>query len=408
MQSVLCTWHVTQMLARNIHCVMQNKWESGLSEGVAEKPAVLVVDDNPLIVNVVKSLLASQDYQVFTCANGSEAIKILSEKNVDVIVCDVMMPEMDGYQLQEAVREKTDLAHIPFVFLTALGEQDEKLKGHESGADEYLTKPFEPSDLLSVVKGKILRSTYLKNIAEQKCESYRKKVIHTLSHEFRTPLVAINTGTELLIDQQERLDEQKIANLLEAIRRGGQRLEKLVNDFMLLQQIEAGISQRMFDNHSNTLHVTEVVKTIVNSESDDRPRNQCNISLVDHCEGVVLRIYEPHVQDIMNRLLSNAAKFSPNEKNIEVVLYVQEKEVHIEVRDRGIGFDIAKIKEAIDVFGQIDRERLEQQGGGLGLAIANRYAVINRGRLDFDSRPGGGSTVSLILPVMQRSSDLAK
>ena len=369
------------------------------TESVKDKASILVVDDNPLIINVVRSLLASQGYQVFTCANGAEALGVLDKKTVDVIVCDVMMPEIDGYGLHEKVRANTTLAHIPFIFLTALDDREEVLKGHEAGADDYIVKPFEPRELLSVVKGKVVRSHYLKNISEQRYESYRKNVIHTLSHEFRTPLVAINTGTELLIDQKANLDNKKVVGLLEAIRRGGLRLEKLVNDFMLLQQLEAGIQQRMYDNRASVVDCGDLILNVLESEREaiEKEGFVLTHNFVNH--GVKVKVYEPHIQDIISRLLSNAVKFAGEKKEIEVVLYTQEQEVVIEIRDRGIGFDVNKIKEAIDVFGQIDRARLEQQGGGLGLAIANRYVAINRGRLDFEQRSGGGSIVSVILPL---------
>ena len=375
-----------------------------MTVGVTTRPSILVVVDNPLIVNVVRSLLAAQDYQVFSCGNGVEALRLLEEKSVDVIVCDVMMPQMDGYQLHDEVRKRGNLAHIPFIFLTALGEGGEVSHGQESGADDYLVKPFEPHDLLSVVKGKILRSHYLRSVSEQRYENYRKKVIHTLSHEFRTPLVAINTGTELLIDQQAKLDEKKIASLLEAVRRGGQRLEKLVGDFMVLQQIEAGIAQRMYESHAALRSISDIVKEVVDAESAALEKEGFVVRYLDHTDGAAhVHVYEPHIQDIIMRVLTNAAKFSPTRKEIEVVIYPQEREVVVEVRDYGIGFDVTKVKEATDIFGQIDRDKLEQQGSGLGLAISNRYAVINKGHLDFEERDGGGSIVCIVLPIHART-----
>jgi CheY-like chemotaxis protein len=118
-----------------------------LSEQVSEQVAVLVVDDNPLILNIIKSLLGSVDYQVHTAGDGREALSVLESKNVDLIVCDVMMPTMDGYQLHQAVRSRGEMAHIPFVFLTALGDAVDVSYGKELGADDYLVKPFEPADL---------------------------------------------------------------------------------------------------------------------------------------------------------------------------------------------------------------------------------------------------------------------
>lgn len=364
-----------------------------------DQGAVLVVDDNPLIVNVLKSLLSSAGLKVYTSANGEEALECLDQKCIDVIICDVMMPRMDGYELHHKVRGKAELSHIPFLFLTALSDNVEVNRGMETGADDYLVKPFDPHELLACVRGKITRSRSLRNLSEEKYDSYRKKVIHTLSHEFRTPLVAINTGTELLLEQQGRLDEKKMHNLLEAIRRGGQRLERLVNDFMLMQQIEAGIAQKLFNTRACSRNVSEMVGQFVESRRESLAEEGFSLTWTNLCGDASVHVYEPHIHDILARFLSNAVKFSNERKEIEICAYVLELEVFIEIRDRGIGMDISRVRHAIDVFGQIDREKLEQQGGGLGLAIANRYALINNGRLEFENRKDGGTAVGLVLPL---------
>ena len=363
-----------------------------------ENASILVVDDNPLIVNVLKSLLSAQQYNVYCSSNGREAIELLSKRSVDVIVCDVMMPEMDGYAFHDSVRQNPQYAHIPFVFLTALASHDEINKGRETGADDYVVKPFDPHDLLAILRGKVIRSRNLKNLSEERYESYRKRVIHTLSHEFRTPLVAINTGAELLIEQDGKLDSAKTVSLIEAIRRGGQRLEHLVTDFMLLQQIEAGIAQRMHAERAASQDVNDLVQTFLAGPYERLQASGFGVKLDCLAAGVRVHVYEPQIYDILKRLLDNAVKFSRERRELEVVVYPRSDEAVIEVRDRGIGMDINRVQEAIDVFGQIDRERLEQQGGGLGLAIASRYAKINGAKIEFENRSGGGSIVSLVLP----------
>jgi signal transduction histidine kinase len=290
------------------------------------------------------------------------------------------------------------------VFLTSLSDSSEINRGKESGADDYLVKPFNPQELLAVVRGKVLRSRGLRNLSDERYDSYRRKVIHTLSHEFRTPLVAINTGTELLIDQGNVLDTTKIGNLLKAIQRGGQRLEHLVNDFMLLQQIEAGIAMRMFSGRAQVRTVTRVLQDLNDLQQAKMDAEGFVLQITDRSNGAAVKFYEPQIENILERLINNAIKFSPSNRTVEICAATQADEVVIEVRDRGIGLNPEKMKEAVDVFGQLDRERLEQQGGGLGLAIASRYAAIHGGRLDFERRSEGGSIVSLILPRANTAS----
>ncbi len=370
-----------------------------MSEQNGPPPSVLIVDDNPLIVNVLQSLLQAEEYLVSVSSNGAEALSVLGKTAVDVIVCDVMMPTMDGYEFHEKVRSNPDLSHIPFIFLSALSEDSEINRGRETGADDYLCKPFDPRSLMAVIKGKVKRSRVLKAQAEERYNAYRKKVVHTLSHEFRTPLVAINTGSELLLDQAGTLDPKKAQNLLEAIRRGGQRLEKLVNDFMLMQQIEAGIAQRLVETRAQAVSLDKIVHKYVQQNVDDLVKDGFIIKVHSDKDAHSSRVYEPYISDIISRLVNNAVKFKKDDLHIDIHLIHQGDVNYIEVHDRGIGMDPAHAREAMDAFAQIDREKLEQQGSGVGLAIASRYARIHGGILDYRPNESGGSIVILSLPA---------
>ncbi len=304
----------------------------------SQQASILVVDDNPLIVNVLQSLFGSQGYQVHTAGNGQEAVDLLQGQGVDLIVCDVMMPVMDGYELHTKVREQSDLAHIPFVFLTALGDGVEVNRGLETGVDDYVVKPFDPADLLALVKGKLVRSHTLKQHTEQRYDSYRKRVVHTLSHEFRTPLVAINTGTELLLDQFGALEQPKVKNVLEAIRRGGERLERLVTDFMVLQQIEGGVARKLFDTRRKTRTAAEVLKDFHDSRRSWFQEEKISCTLHDNSGAALIEIYEPQVHDMLDRLCHNAIKFCSGDSPSLLWSGISIKEMAPSTRRKGTSF----------------------------------------------------------------------
>jgi CheY-like chemotaxis protein len=365
-----------------------------------EGPSILVVDDNPLIVDVLVGLLRSQNYDVLSSCDGRQALELLQKRSIDVVICDVMMPNMGGYELYDAMRANPQYAHIPFVFLTALDDQKEIDHGKEVGADDYLCKPFEPEELLAVVKGRLARSKGLRELSERRFEEYRRRIIHTLSHEFRTPLVAVNAGVELLLEHQDVLDSDKAKHLLDAVKRGGARLEKLVSDFMILQQIEAGMAAKLFETRAVVCNLNTVMQGYMKVRQETFQSQGAQVQLIDNSQGMRVRIVESQILDCMDRLLSNAVKFSSTDMTVEVELSCGESCAQVQVRDRGIGFDMNKIREALNAFGQINREKLEQQGGGLGLAIASQYAAINGGRLEFKSRDGGGTVVTLVLQLV--------
>lgn len=372
-----------------------------------DNATILVVDDNPLIVGVLTKVLGSFGYKVLESCNGEDAIGVLEKNTVDLIVCDVMMPKMDGYRLQDTLRTSDKFAQIPFLFLSALGDQAEVSRGKELGADDYITKPFDCETLVSIIRGKLKRSRERIGVGEQKFDQYRKRIIHTLSHEFRTPLVAINTGAELLMERSEGLDHQKALNLLEAIKRGGERLERLVNDFMVLQQIEGGVANRLFDSRAAVYDINKLLSDLVESRGELYQSEKAKVTLQLAERALFVRAYEPQIQDIIDRLIQNGIKFSQSAPLILVRVLSKPQEVGIEVADRGIGLDPARVAEALNPFGQLDRDRYEQQGGGMGLAIASKYAAINGGRVVLTAREGGGTSAVLYLPEVRPPKSLA-
>ena len=376
------------------------------SDQAINQPSIVVVDDNPLILGVVRGLLQHAQFKVHACENSEQALSALSKHPVDLVICDVMMPEVSGYQLHQMIRTRPEFCNIPFVFLTALDSEDERLKGKASGADDYLTKPFDPKELLALVEGKIERSRLQRAQTEQRYESYRRKVMHTLSHEFRTPLVAINTGTELLLDQPH-LEEKKLRTLVEAIQRGGLRLERLVNDFMTLQQIDAGQAKRLFETRAVTLDTEELasrvvthVKNIVTDEGGELCVERSMLVQTVH-------VYEIQILDLVSRLVQNAIKFAQTPKKVTVSFLSQAADFVIQVEDNGLGFRDDQLGAMTRAFSQIDRDKFEQQGSGVGLAIASAYAEIQGATLEFSNRgeatPGiTGAKVCLILPSVRR------
>lgn len=356
---------------------------------------ILVVEDNPLVSGVIKSLLNHAHFDVIVTENGKEALDVLHTHAIDLILCDVMMPKMDGYELFESIKDSQNLNHIPFVFLTALDEKSERAKGAEIGADDYLVKPFEAEELLAVVRGKLKRASNNKH----QYDSYRKRVLHTLSHEFRTPLVAINTGTELLINQSKSNEtEKKTIQLLEAIQRSGERLEKLVTDFMLMQQLEAGVAEKMYTERRKPVTLSALISGTLNKFLPILKENKFSVGMSGASGNVTVIAYEPHIFDALGRILSNSIKFSNSTKEIVITTEEEEEYGVISVYDKGVGISPAMIEQALSSFSQIDRDKKEQQGGGLGLPIAHRYIQLHKGILELKRRDDGGTVVRLKLP----------
>jgi signal transduction histidine kinase len=182
------------------------------------------------------------------------------------------------------------------------------------------------------------------------------------------------------------------------VRRGGLRLEKLVKDFLTLQQIEAGMTAEAFALSSAEVSVSTLLEHFIVAKASTYEKEGVVFKISDASRGARIKIVESQILDCIDRLVSNAEKFSPDNKMIEIELWTSEAEVGISVKDHGCGIDRDKIADACDVFGQIDREHNEQQGSGLGLPIVRSYVTSHEGRLEFNQRQGGGTEVVLVLP----------
>lgn len=368
-------------------------------------PSVLVVDDDPLMVALITGLLASRNYSVIKSYTGTEALNVVRSQHIDLIICDVMMSTMSGYEFMAQVRREKDGAEIPFVFLTGVTGTESVQASIEKGIENHLPKPVEPQALLALVREKIGKTAMEEMLTKRDFDAYRRRVVHTLSHEFRTPLTAINVGTELLMEQKGSLDADKAMRLLDAVRRGGQRLERLVKDFLLLQQIEAGIIAEIFDTQATVVSMSDLLERFISFKCKPYEDEGVSFRVTDGAARIKVRLVETQIFDCLDRLVSNAVKFTQGPKVVEIATIEQNQEVRIEIQDRGCGFDFSQIEAACDVFGQIDRASSEQQGGGLGLPIARHYALGHRGRLEFSSREGGGTTVALVLPIVRPGRD---
>jgi len=366
----------------------------------SEEFKVLFIDDCPQLRLVLNEVLNAEGYDVKVASNAGEALDTLERFTPDAIISDIMMPQADGYSLQRVISEDARWCHIPFIFLSALSSPEDVRAGKAVGCDDYLTKPFNTEDLVSTINGKILASRLRKKKSDEDFSKYRKRVVHTLSHEFRTPLVAINTGAELLLDRANESDEQTFNRLLESVHRGGLRLQRLVEDFMFLQQIETGSAKKVAERLKRRVKLQQLVTESLEHYHDVTRDKSLLVECRDETSEIIwVEVYDAQIHNIVSRLLSNAHKFAGTAIPAVLIIRNTPESGSIIIKDSGPGLPEGLVNSACEIFTQIDREHMEQQGCGLGLTIANHYAVYNGGKLLFlTPTTEAGLEVELKLP----------
>ncbi len=366
-----------------------------------QRPTILVVEDDPNMLEIIAFLLEDDGYEVFLASSGETALFLIQQDRPDLIISDVTMPGMDGFDLYERIRARVDWAQIPFIFLTARGQRADVRKGMELGADDYLVKPFEPEELLAAVKVRLARAAEAQAAIDMAAASLQEQIIRTLTHEFRTPLALVVGYTELLESTGQRLSETDFQTVLHGLHLGSERLKGLVEDFLLLSRLNTGSLAREIQQRPRATAKPDRVVGMVLEELESQAAAQ-NVSIAskERATDLIIAVGPLHLAEIIRRLVDNAIKFSKKEGGKVFVTTRQEEGFWVlDVIDEGIGIPKESLSWIFEAFRQVNREEMEQQGSGVGLTIVRGLVEVYGGRMAVDSALGQGSTFSVWLPL---------
>ncbi|MEQ8676691.1 MAG: response regulator [Aggregatilineales bacterium] len=372
------------------------------------RATLLVVEDDAHLLWGIRDILELDHYNVLTAQDGQEALDILQNTDTplpDLIVSDIMMPHMDGLQFLEEVRKVQDWVRIPFIFLTARGEKGDVQRGKKMGVDDYIIKPFDPEDLTIAVRSRLQRmgdiEIYIDDTKEKAIEEEKKKLVTMLNHELRTPLTLIVAYAEMLKDYIDvETPETEINVFLKGVNDGAERMRRLIENFILTVEIESGDAEKTFVWRS---HKIENLDILVKTAHEQVFRNEnagrvCNITMPDSVPVVFGD--QSFIIVMLRELLDNAVKFSNDTDEVQLSVTPAEADmVCITIKDSGRGIPTDEQENVWKMFYQINREKLEDQGGGVGLTLVQQLARIHKGRVEMDSTEGTGSTFHLYLPT---------
>ncbi len=355
---------------------------------------VLVIDDEVGLLEEVVEWLHFEGYVVYSAGGGAEGVRLALEHRPDLIVCDIMMPYVDGYRVLLEVRTKPETAMIPFVFLSALAERGEVRRGMSLGADDYVTKPFARQELLDAVQSRLEKHEEFRRGAARELDALRLGMSVTLPFELRTPIAGIVGFGQLLALDPASYSPAEITHMAKQIAAHGERLLRLFDNYLVFVQLELTKDQSMVADDelcATRTGVSAVAKRLAEHYARE---NDLKIELVD-----ALAAISPHLLDkLINELIDNAFKFSVAGTPIAVRSTVEDGRWSILISDQGRGM-AAEDVQRVGAFTQFQRDEYEQQGLGLGLAIARRIVERNSGDLRITSQVNSGTTVEVSLPL---------
>jgi len=367
-----------------------------------QRQTILLVEDDIALLEGMSDTLEMVGYKTIQATNGQEGLDALKRAQPDLIISDIMMPEMDGYLFHKEVISHPENAAIPFIFLTAKSDQADVRKGLREGVDAYLTKPFDLEDLLLHVQNKLNRFATIRKQSLAQLEELQRQIVTMFSHELRTPLTYIQGYTDLLADTPQPANAEEIELFLRGLQTGSKRLSKLVENLLCLVQLDTDLYSQEFAEYSIVeSDIGRIARLPAGAHASMAADKGITIH-VDIADSLpAVRLVEDQIIQALSRLIENAIKFTraPDAK-VRLHVYQSGNRVCMDVIDQGIGIAPNHIPHIFERFRQIDRERHEQAGIGVGLSIARGLAQTHGGDIEAESTLGEGSKFTLWLPAL--------
>lgn len=374
-----------------------------------QRATILLVEDDYSILDGMADLLKvfdlDYDIDVLKATNGEEGLAVMEKETPDLIISDIMMPRMNGFEFLAKVREHPAWVHIPFIFLTAKGKKEDILEGRRSGAELYITKPFISEELLELVKTQLDRTFELQGARERKLDNLKRNILQLLNHEFRTPLTYVTAYYEMLADSLVSLeDNAHLQEYLRGIQVGSQRLTRLVEDLIAIMEIRTGEAATAFELEAQPMEeVGELLRQRARGREARAAEQQISFQYEIAPDLPPVLGVPALLGDALDRLLDNAVKFTASRRDgpdeVHVRAATRNGQVVLSVEDSGVGFPAHVRDQLFELFFQHNRELMEQQGSGAGLAIAKGLVELHGGVIEAESEEGAGSRFSIILPV---------
>jgi len=360
---------------------------------------VLIVDDIAQNIQVVANTIKELDIKIHIARNGKSAINYCLEYPYDLILLDIMLPDIDGIEVCSILKKHEKTSAIPIIFLTAKTEQDIIIKGFNAGAVDYITKPFNSTELIARVKTHLHIQKQSKDIINQNknlqiLNSEKDRFISIISHDLKNPFHTLLGLTDLLNIRYQSFSDEKRLSYIKSIYSSARTIYNLLENLLtwtLSQSAQLKITKQTFA-------INLITQNTINLLSENS--NVKNISIVhDNRKNFMVYADAAMIETVIRNLLSNAIKFTNINGSITINYTQTDTHTTVSITDTGIGIELNNLSTLFTAGNHIRSNGTSNETGtGLGLLICKEFMGINNGRIWAESIPDKGSTFFVELP----------
>ena len=362
---------------------------------------ILIVDDNQTNIILLQAILKRAKYNTLSVTNGADALRIMQEKQPDLVLLDIMMPEMDGYEVARRKDQTESIQNIPFLFVTALSDTNSMVKGFKAGCSDFITKPFNTEEILIRIRHQIInvenrRIINSKNEELKSLIRNRDKLYAVVAHDLRSPLGTIKSVLEIL---DENLSSETIGfelyDLLHATTESADELFGLLENLLFWTRTQMG---KLIFQPKDML-ISDAVNDAIKATSSMANIHKIDISFNDTTANATVFADKNMITTVIRNILVNAIKFSDEETSIEIETKFIDGHLSCSITDHGCGMT-DDIKQALQQqIGITTTGKHQEEGTGLGLTLCREFIRTHKGNLSFTSELNIGTTFTFTIPL---------
>lgn len=361
------------------------------------KADILIVDDTPDNLRVLSAMLTNQGYEVRKALNGHRAIASAQSEPPDLILLDIKMPEMDGYEVCRQLKAAPKTREVPIIFISALDDALDKVRAFASGGVDYVTKPFQEAEVLARIEHQIRIQRLQHQLIEQNEELLRsnrelEQFAYIVSHDLQQPLQSVTGFVRLLQLKYENTLDEIAQDYLNRIHEIGGRMQRLIQDLLTYAQVDRQAEDQQL------IDCNQILKQVLDNLQEAIATKQALIT-----NDSLPTIYGDETQliQLFQNLISNGIKFVPDNVTPAIHLsVVQQRDCWcIGVRDNGIGIKSEHLERIFEIFQRVHANQ-NYPGSGIGLATCKKIVERHNGQIWVESQPDKGTTFYFTFPIV--------